>query len=984
MSGYWLDLSSTSNLYIRTYMNGFLDMSGGNLMLRNNNLLLKSGDASLGGRLFVAADSSLNGNLTLGGNLVVNGDFTVKEFTQSSIINTITTNVFNVSEDLSLNGRFFASGDASLNGRLYVRGNTTLTNGLSVSAGTVSFPAATVSTAALTGTLATIGSTAISAGVTTTTVAGLTLTSPTLTGTSILTSNTTYTNVKLYVSSPPNVLAYQYYPNSIGNAYYDGTNWNVTSDGINRSFSNTVYGWQGQYMLVGTLSGASPATISDATMQSYIRMSILSSGNVGIGTTSPAGKLHIDATNGALSGGDPTYRGDIILTSQSSGVPTSATGGIEFKLSNSGPGYGWRIMASDSTSASAGTPFTIQNRVGSASWTNQLLISNDGKVGIGTTNPQYTLDVAGTLSADGLNTKVQKYWNSLSITFGITGGNASLTTENSYILLAKWTAPATATGGVLRVNGTAGWVSEPGKAAFDFYITTRGVIKANGNVRCDDSIASFINVCDFRLTSDANYCYLYLVFKFANYVYFDFTVSSSMSTTSDLMTPTTTTVSSTTGTTQISSILSNLTNSIYQIAGNVGIGTTNPAYKLDIRASNLSATTGTNVSQTMLIGGDYGTTGSYIGTSAGYLQGGTMYSQTTFLALGTGWGTSGVTLTERMRIVDTGNVGIGTTNPTKMLTVAGDALINGLTVGRGTSTYVTNTAFGTSALNANTSDNNTAFGYFALKSNIGGDANTAVGENALQANTTGYRNTAVGAIALKMNTGGHWNTAVGSFALRDNATGQCNTAVGAQAGYQTNTTGSNNTYLGYNANANANNLSNSTAIGASATITASNQIVLGTATESVKIPGSLSVAGSMMSFISVIDSAGSTSYPASQAQANTVFGTVSAYGGAFTSSSLANNTITIPVAGNYYIIVSVSVAGPTGATVQCILNITKNAASTLSSTVGSTYAGQWMSLNISGIFTLAANDVIAVPGNTGGAYSIISSPYKSTLTIIKM
>jgi hypothetical protein len=152
----------------------------------------------------------------------------------------------------------------------------------------------------------------------------------------------------------------------------------------------------------------------------------------------------------------------------------------------------------------------------------------------------------------------------------------------------------------------------------------------------------------------------------------------------------------------------------------------------------------------------------------------------------------------------------------------------------------------------------------------------------------------------------------------------------------------------------------------------------------VALGGSLSVAGSMMSYISVIDSAGSTSYPSSQAQANTVFGTVSAYGGAFTSSSLASNTVTIPVAGNYYIIVSLSVAGPTGG--QCMLNLTKNAASTLSSAVSSTYTGQWMSLNISGIFTLAANDVIAVPGATGGAYtvSVGGQGYKAVLTIIKM
>ena len=84
-----------------------------------------------------------------------------------------------------------------------------------------------------------------------------------------------------------------------------------------------------------------------------------------------------------------------------------------------------------------------------------------------------------------------------------------------------------------------------------------------------------------------------------------------------------------------------------------------------------------------------------------------------------------------------------------------------------------------------------------------------------------------------------FNTAVGTYALRDNEVGLCNTAVGVQAGYQTNIAGSNNTYLGYNTGANANYLSNSTAIGAGATITASNQIVLGTATEKVVIPNQI-------------------------------------------------------------------------------------------------------------------------------------------------
>jgi hypothetical protein len=91
MSGNWLDLSSSSNRYIQTYMKGFLDMSGGNLLLRNNNIIVAAGDISLNGRFFVNGDTSMNGRLF-------------------------------VSKDLSLNSRLFVGSDVSLNGNVYARG----------------------------------------------------------------------------------------------------------------------------------------------------------------------------------------------------------------------------------------------------------------------------------------------------------------------------------------------------------------------------------------------------------------------------------------------------------------------------------------------------------------------------------------------------------------------------------------------------------------------------------------------------------------------------------------------------------------------------------------------------------------------------------------------------------------------------------------------------------------------------------------------
>jgi hypothetical protein len=56
--------------------------------------------------------------------------------------------------------------------------------------------------------------------------------------------------------------------------------------------------------------------------------------------------------------------------------------------------------------------------------------------------------------------------------------------------------------------------------------------------------------------------------------------------------------------------------------------------------------------------------------------------------------------------------------------------------------------------------------------------------------------------------------------------GDFNTAVGRAAG-DTNTTGSYNTFIGYNADASANNLTNATAIGNGAFVNASNKVVIG-------------------------------------------------------------------------------------------------------------------------------------------------------------
>lgn len=106
------------------------------------------------------------------------------------------------------------------------------------------------------------------------------------------------------------------------------------------------------------------------------------------------------------------------------------------------------------------------------------------------------------------------------------------------------------------------------------------------------------------------------------------------------------------------------------------------------------------------------------------------------------------------------------------------------------------TAVGDIALHANSTGSfNAAFGFGALRLNTTGGLNTAVGNAALFNNTNGANNTALGTDALLSNTTASNNTAVGELALYSNQTGVDNTAVGAQA--LTVTTGASNTAVGF-------------------------------------------------------------------------------------------------------------------------------------------------------------------------------------------
>jgi len=159
-----------------------------------------------------------------------------------------------------------------------------------------------------------------------------------------------------------------------------------------------------------------------------------------------------------------------------------------------------------------------------------------------------------------------------------------------------------------------------------------------------------------------------------------------------------------------------------------------------------------------------------------------------------------------------GPVGVGMAIPgsfaldvSGILNTSADANINNLTVGRGSGNIITNVAIGYQALNLN---------------------------------TTGIQNVAIGYQSLRLcNTPGQYNTAVGFNTLGNLTTGTNSVAIGVNAGYSTvSITTSNNTFLGGNTGITG-AYTSSTAVGYNAQITANNQIVLGTTSENIFVPG---------------------------------------------------------------------------------------------------------------------------------------------------
>ena len=559
---------------------------------------------------------------------------------------------------------------------------------------------------------------------------------------------------------------------------------------VNMGLYNTVSGRQ---FTLRNMAASGSFVLRDDTAAAS-RLTVANNGNVGIGTTSPISRLHMVDQNG----------GFFVDASAAAG------GDVNFGLYNtvSNRQYTFRAMGASGS-------FILRDDSAAAA---RLTIDSSGNMGVGTTTPAAKLDVAGDLKVEG----------------NIVGGlnlNGGVLNLNS--------------GNPLQINGT------PFLSNFGTQNTFVGTNAGNGSMTGGENTAQGYQALLNNTSGNQNTASGSLALQNNTSGSNNTVLGYSAGVTNNAANANTTGSNNTflgfqagPGTsTQLNNATAIGANAV--VAANntlvlgapgvsVAIGAATASYKLDVQGGQINASGGlciNGVCQTSWPSG--GGSGSITGVTAGTgLSGGGSNGTVTLNIANGGIGTAQIA---SGAITDASVSASAAIAPTK---IAGTAAT------LGANTYGGSQTISNGALNLPTTTNSgsgiLSLGGTAFLHDFG-TQNTFVGSSAGNTSMTGGENTAHGYQGLSSNTTGSSNTATGATALSQNTTGSNNTALGYAAGVtgtaaNANTTGTNNTFIGSQSGpGTATQLSNATAIGANAVVSANNTLVLGAQGVSVAI-----------------------------------------------------------------------------------------------------------------------------------------------------
>ena len=367
-----------------------------------------------------------------------------------------------------------------------------------------------------------------------------------------------------------------------------------------------------------------------------------STGNVGIGTTSPGYALDVIAR---ASG-----EGGVRFWNNRAASSTVDSVAIHLNVSNTAGMTGGKIVVAENTNDAWPTnmQFYINSAGSSYSPVEAMRITSGGNVGIGTTSPKVNLDVAGAggkigitntgttnyselMFYEGSTVKAEVFVNGSSQT-GYAGANSMNIWQGSNAAMAFYTNATECmritSGGDVLVGTTTSIFTSP----------NRGVVQVNGNLTAIFALSTG--------ATDSGYLYHtgtdMLVWNTkAGYVAIGTNNSEKMRVTS---------------------------------GGNVGIGTTSPAYKLHVNGGPINIVNGysepTSEDGYRLKFADNGG----INNDSGIGLSGSLGDESLWINKGSANGNIRFmfgTLGEKVRFTSSGNVGVGTTSPGAKLHLSG-------------------------------------------------------------------------------------------------------------------------------------------------------------------------------------------------------------------------------------------------------------------------------------------------------------------------